>query len=62
MGKLSGVLFDIAASAGHAPAWADTQIAAIARAHDLKLLTRNAKNFQAMGVDVLDPFVPGALL
>jgi toxin FitB len=60
--KLSGVLFDVAASGGHAPGWADAQIAATARSHDLTLVTRNAKHFRAMGVDVLDPFVPGALL
>jgi predicted nucleic acid-binding protein len=34
----------------------DLQIAAIAAHHDLVLVTRNAKDFEGLGVDVLNPW------
>ena len=35
---------------------ADGQIAAISRSHDAALATRNVRDFEATGVDVLDPW------
>ena len=38
----------------------DAQIAAICRAHRAALATRNAKDFQDTGIDVIDPWQPVA--
>ncbi len=54
---LSGVLLQRARAAGHEVGWIDAQIAATATAHDLLLLTRNARHFAPLGVDFRDPFV-----
>ena len=35
----------------------DCQIAAICRIHDAKLVTRNIRDFEDTGVDVIDPWV-----
>jgi predicted nucleic acid-binding protein len=35
---------------------ADAQIAAIARSHDAALATRNVRDFEATGVEILDPW------
>lgn len=35
---------------------ADMQIAAIARAHGYKLATRNRRDFEGLGVDLINPF------
>jgi toxin FitB len=36
----------------------DAFIAATARAHDLTLATRNIKDFQRLGLSLLDPWQP----
>ena len=41
--------------AGHDPGMADATIAGIARAHDLVIVTRNTKHFQALRVAVESP-------
>ena len=38
---------------------ADGQIAAIARCHGMKLATRNTRDFEACGVDLVNPFEQG---
>ena len=38
---------------------ADAQIAAVARRHNLTLVTRNTRDFAGMGVGVLDPWTLG---
>ena len=34
----------------------DAQIAAVARANGMRLVTRNVRDFEATGVDLVDPF------
>ena len=38
---------------------ADAQIAAVARRHNLTLVTRNTRDFAGMGVGILDPWTLG---
>jgi predicted nucleic acid-binding protein len=52
---LAGQLEAKAMSAGHDPGLADATIAGIAKAHDLVVMTRNTKHFQAFGVEVGSP-------
>ncbi len=50
---------EIAASrraAGRPVAQADSQIAAIARSRGMALATRNVRDFEDMGIDILDPW------
>jgi len=42
--------------AGRTPAAADAQIAAVAVHHDLTLVTRNTKDFEHLGVKLLNPW------
>ena len=53
---LAGALSDRARAAGLSPGFADIAIAATAGAHGHALLTRNVKDFRALGIIVLDPF------
>jgi toxin FitB len=46
--------------AGTAVSMGDAQIAAIATVHALPVATRDAAPFRAMGLDVVDPWRPGA--
>ncbi len=53
---------DIAAmrrSAGRPTQPADCQIAAIARARGMTVATRNIRDFEGMGIDVVDPWTAG---
>jgi len=52
---LAGQLEAKAIAAGHDPGMADATIAGIAKAHDLVIVTRNAKQFQAFGIEVMSP-------
>ena len=45
---------------GHTPPAADTQIAAVAIARDLTLVTRNVKDFERFDVEVVNPWEVGA--
>ncbi|MGI9169008.1 MAG: type II toxin-antitoxin system VapC family toxin [Caulobacteraceae bacterium] len=53
--RIAGALSDQALAAGRHPGFADIAIAATALAHDLVLLTRNAKHFGPLGVHFTDP-------
>ena len=53
---LAGLLSDRARAAGLSPGFADIAIAATAEAHGHALLTRNLKDFRALGIVALDPF------
>jgi predicted nucleic acid-binding protein len=55
VGRRAGALSDIALAAGRHPGFADVAIAATAAAHDMVLLTRNARHFAPLGVDFIDP-------
>lgn len=52
---LAGQLEAKAVSAGHDPGMSDATIAGIAKAHDLVVMTANAKHFQVFGVAVASP-------
>ena len=47
---------------GHPKPMGDAQIAAVARRHDLTLVTRNTRDFTDMDVALIDPWKPGASL
>jgi toxin FitB len=52
----AGRLLDTARGSGRDPGLADMLIAATARIHRLTLLTRNVRDFDGYGVEVVDPF------
>jgi toxin FitB len=54
--RIAGRLLDQARSRGQAPGFADTAVAAIARAHELTVLTRNMRHFAVWEVPAFDPF------
>jgi predicted nucleic acid-binding protein len=41
---------------GHPIDWADAQIASIASTHGLSLATRNTKDFEGLGIALINPF------
>lgn len=45
-----------AIASGHAPAIEDLMIASIAHEHDAPVVTRNIKDFEYLGVKVINPF------
>jgi toxin FitB len=49
-------LLDRGRGRGRDPGLADMLIAAIAHVHRLTLLTRNVRDFEGSGVEVIDPF------
>jgi toxin FitB len=53
--RIAGSLSDKARSQGHTPGFADLAIAAIAKRHDLTILTRNLKHYVLFGVAAHDP-------
>lgn len=54
--RITGEMTDAILAAGHQPGFADTAIAATARAKGLTVLTLNQRHFQPLGVPNLDPF------
>jgi len=53
--SLAGELEAVAISAGFEPGMADAMIAATAKLHDLKLVTKNLRHFHMFGIDVVSP-------
>lgn len=53
--RIAGTLSDKARGQGHTVSFADAAIAAIAKRHDLTILTRNLKHFAPFGVAAHDP-------
>lgn len=58
--RVGGTLLALRERAGRPMSLADAQIAAICRVHGATLATRNVRDFAATGVDVVDPWDPGA--
>ena len=54
-----GVIMAKGHKAGLTPGSMDAFIAATAAAHNLTLATRNVKDFQRLGIPLLDPWQPG---
>ena len=55
---LFGEIFAYREAVGRKMQFADAQIAAIVKAYDATLITRNIKDFEDTGIDLLDPFAP----
>jgi toxin FitB len=53
--RVAGTLSDKARGRGHPPGFADVAIGAIARHHELIVLTSNVEDFAALGVAAHDP-------
>jgi predicted nucleic acid-binding protein len=55
--RIAGALTDAAIAKGRPAGFADVLIAATARARGLTVLTRNLRDFEALGVGAQDPFL-----
>ena len=53
--RIAGTLWDRARGVGHTAGFADLAIGAIARQHNLTILTRNIKHFIPLGLAAHDP-------
>jgi predicted nucleic acid-binding protein len=53
---IAAELADVAKAEGRHPGFADIAIAAIAKARELVVLTRNTRHFAPLGVVLFDPF------
>ena len=56
--RVAGALGDAAQAMGRHPGFADVAIAAIAKAHELVVVTLNQRHFDSLGVEVFNPFAP----
>ena len=56
--RVAGALGDAAQAMGRHPGFADVAIAAIAKAHELVVVTLNLRHFDPLGVEVFNPFAP----
>jgi predicted nucleic acid-binding protein len=56
--RIAGALRDAAQATGRQPGFADVAIAAIAKAHELVVVTLNQRHFDPLGVEVFNPFAP----
>jgi predicted nucleic acid-binding protein len=56
--RIAGALGDAAQATGRQPGFADVAIAAIAKAHELVVVTLNQRHFDPLGVEVFNPFAP----
>jgi predicted nucleic acid-binding protein len=54
--RVGGALSDAAPATGRHPGFADVAIAAIAKAHELVVVTLNQRHFDPLGVEVFNPF------
>lgn len=55
-GYLCAEMHEMAVSAGKTPTIEDLMIAAICKRHDAVLATRNVKDFEHLGIDLVNPF------
>jgi predicted nucleic acid-binding protein len=56
IGRIAGLLRGEAALRGRRIAWPDMLIAATAQVHDLALITRNVKDFDDLGLRIVNPW------
>ena len=56
--RVAGALGDAAQAMGRHRGFADVAIAAIAKAHELVVVTLNQRHFDSLGVEVFNPFAP----
>jgi len=56
--RIAGALGDAAQTTGRHSGFADVAIAAIAKAHELVVVTLNRRHFDPLGVEVVNPFAP----
>ena len=56
--RVAGALGDAAQAMGRHPGFADVAIAAIAKAHELVVVTLNQRHFDPLGDEVFIPFAP----
>jgi predicted nucleic acid-binding protein len=56
--RIAGGLDDAARAVGRHPGFADVAIAAIAKAHELVVVTLNQRHFEPLEVEVFNPFAP----
>jgi len=56
--RVAGAIGDAAQATGRQPGFADVAIAAIAKAHELVVVTHNQRHFDPLGVEVFNPFAP----
>jgi hypothetical protein len=56
--RIAGKIGDAALAVGRHPGFPDVAIAAIAMSRDLVVLTLNRRHFDALGVEVFNPFPP----
>lgn len=54
--RVAGQIADKAVAAGRHPGFPDVAIAALAKQHGLRVLTRNVRHFVALGIACTDPF------
>ena len=54
---MAGTIADASSAIGMNPGHADVYIAATAKVHGLRLLTRNLKHFAPLEIDAIDPLV-----
>ena len=50
------ILHEQAISSGYSPSIEDLMIASIAHVNDLVVVTRNTRDFDYLGIELLDPF------
>ena len=56
--RIAGALGDAGQATGRHRGFADVAIAAIAKAHELVVVTLNQRHFDSLGVEVFNPFAP----
>jgi hypothetical protein len=54
--RIAGAIGDAALADGRHPGFPDVAIAAIAKSHELVVVTLNRRHFEPLGVAVIDPF------
>jgi toxin FitB len=56
--RIAGAVGDSALAGGRHPGFTDVAIAAIAKSRELVVATLNRRQFEPLGVEIVNPFVP----